>query len=58
MIDPRNRNLVADQPEDGDGRTVSGDREADDVSSTRVISRQEMASYLARLAHEGEEERR
>lgn len=58
MIDPRNRNLVADQQEDGDGRTVSGDREADDVSSTRVISRQEMASYLARLAHEGEEERR
>lgn len=56
VIDPRNRNLVADQQENGDGRTVSGDRGADDVSSTRVISSQEMASYLARLAHEGEEE--
>ena len=58
VIDPRNRNLVADQQEDSDGRTISGDRGADDVSSTRVISSQEMASYLARLAHEGEEERR
>ncbi|MBI0071371.1 MULTISPECIES: hypothetical protein [Bifidobacterium] len=57
VIDPRNRNMVADQQEDGDGRTVSGDRGADDMSSTRVISSQEMASYLARLAHEGEEER-
>ena len=57
VIDPRNRNLVADQQEDGDGRTVSGGRGADDMSATRVISSQEMASYLARLAHEGEEER-
>ena len=57
VIDPRNRNLVADRQENGDGRTVSGDRGADDVSSTTVISDQEMASYLARFAHEGKEDR-
>ncbi|WP_445343435.1 hypothetical protein [Bifidobacterium sp. ESL0819] len=57
VIDPRNRNLVADRQENGGGRTVSGDRGADDASSTAVISDQEMASYLARLAHEEEEDR-
>ena len=35
------------------GRSVTGDRGADDISQTSVISLEEMSSYLARLANEG-----
>lgn len=35
------------------GRSATGDRGADDISQTSVISLEEMSSYLARLANEG-----
>lgn len=52
-------NVVADSAETTrsetleSGRSVTGDRGADDISQTSVISLEEMSSYLARLANEG-----